>query len=168
MTRKAEKHTETLAKGLAGLLADTYVLRHSTQACHWNVVGPQFRSLHNLFEEQYEELDEAIDTIAERIRGLDYQTPGTLGGLQRLTRIHQPEDLRTSKTMLAHLIEANQQVIHRANEVRGMAEVAMDEATADLLIERLRVHEKAVWMLRSQAGHESIELKSVTATAKAS
>lgn len=167
MQKKHERQREGLARGLSGLLADTYTLYHSTQACHWNVDGPQFSSLHQMFEKQYTELAAAIDTIAERIRCLDYYTPGTLGDMARTSRIRQQAELRGSKAMLGHLIEAHMQVVHRANEVRGLAEDALDEATADLVVERLRVHEKTLWMLRSQAGRESTEPSLVGMIAKA-
>jgi starvation-inducible DNA-binding protein len=148
-------------------LADSYVLYNSTQACHWNVEGPQFHSLHGMFEEQYTELAEAIDVIAERIRAIGFYTPGTLEHLNKLSHIRQPEQLRDPAEMLLHLIEAHRQIIHRANAVRGHAEKVLDEATVDLLVERLRVHEKTLWMLSSQAGRGSEELTSVGNLARA-
>lgn len=168
MKKHEKKQRTALANGLTGLLADTYTLYHSTQACHWNVAGPRFHSLHAMFEEQYRELAEAIDTIAERVRVLGYFTPGTLQSLTRHARIHQPEKLRDPDGMLEHLIEANRQIVHRATEVRGHAEDALDEATVDLLIERQRIHEKVVWMLESQAGRASDELDSRPSMAAAS
>jgi starvation-inducible DNA-binding protein len=168
MPRTDEAKREDLGKGLGGLLADTYVLYHSTQACHWNVDGPQFSALHRMFEEQYTEMAGAIDVIAERLRAIGYYTPSTLAGLTRLARIQQPDDLRGAEAMLSHLIEAHSQVVHRCNEVRALAEHGLDEATTDLLIERLRVHEKTLWMLRSQAGRHSEELKLVGKMAQAS
>jgi starvation-inducible DNA-binding protein len=161
MTRSPDKQHEKLATGLTGLLADTYLLYHSTQACHWNVEGPQFHSLHEMFEQQYGELAEAVDRIAERVRALGFYTPGTLPQLVELSRIRQPAGLRATAEMLRHLVEAHRQVIHRANELRGVADEALDEATADLLVERMRAHEKALWMLRSQAGGGSAELAEV-------
>jgi starvation-inducible DNA-binding protein len=166
VTKRSEKQQEKLAIGLTGLLADSHMLYHSTQICHWNVDGPQFHSLHGMFEEQYRELAEAIDTIAERIRTLGFFTPGTTEKLTRLSRIRQRDELRGASDMLDHLIEGHQQVIHRINEIRGDAEDIVDEATVDLLVERLRVHEKTLWMLRSQAGRESAELKVVEKLAK--
>jgi starvation-inducible DNA-binding protein len=168
VNRTTDKRQKHLAAGLTGLLADSYVLYNSTQTCHWNVEGPQFHSLHAMFEEQYGELAEAIDVIAERVRSLGFYTPGTLDHLTKLSRIQQPGELRDSTEMLNHLIEAHQQVVHRASELRGEAEDALDEATVDLLTERLRVHEKTLWMLRSQAGRNSTELTSVGEMARAS
>jgi starvation-inducible DNA-binding protein len=168
MRPTTDKQQQHLANGLTGLLADTYVLHNSTQACHWNVEGPQFHSLHQLFEEQYTELADAIDVIAERVRAIGFYAPGTLGQLNKLSHIRQPDQLRDPSEMLLHLIEAHRQVIHRANGLRESAEEALDEATADLLIERLRVHEKALWMLCSQAGRGSAELTPVEEMAHAS
>ena len=169
MARNEEREQrDRLVEGLTGLLADTYAVYHSTQACHWNVEGPQFHSLHAMFEEQYTELAEAIDDIAERIRAVGFYAPGTMEHLNQLSHIRQPDLLRDPSEMLLHLIEAHRQVIHRANALRGHAEDALDEATADLLIERLRVHEKALWMLCSQAGRGSEELASIEKVARAS
>lgn len=168
MKRTTDKREKQLAAGLTGLLADSYVLHNSTQVCHWNVEGPQFHSLHAMFEQQYGELAEAIDVIAERVRSLGFYTPGTLTDLTKHSRIQQPGNLRDSKEMLRHLIEAHRQVVHRATELRGEAEDALDEATVDLLVERLRVHEKTLWILRSQAGRNSAELTSVEEMARAS
>jgi starvation-inducible DNA-binding protein len=112
-----------------------------------------------MFQQQYRELVEAIDLIAERVRSLGFYTPGTLSQLIKVSRIRQPDaELRDSRKMLQHLIEGHQQVVHRVTELRGDAEEALDEATVDLLVERLRVHEKTLWMLRSQAGRESSAL----------
>jgi starvation-inducible DNA-binding protein len=153
-----EAQRSRLAGGLTGLLADTYLLHHSTQACHWNVDGPWFGALHRIFEEQYEEMARAIDEIAKRVRSLGFYTPATLAELTRRSRIRQPADLRDPESMLDHLIEAHMQVVHRVNEVRGEAEALLDEATTDLLVERLRAHERTLWMLRSQAGRASTDL----------
>lgn len=167
MRQPTDKRQKELVVGLAGLLADSYVLYNTTQGCHWNVEGPQFHSLHHLFEKQYRELAEAIDVIAERIRALGFYAPGRLETLSRLSRIRQPEQLRDAQAMLEHLIEGHGQIVHRANQLRGLAEDALDEATADLLVERLRTHETALWMLQSQAGRESVELSAVRELAHA-
>ncbi len=159
MRPPVERKQAELAKGLTGLLADTYMTYNTTQACHWNVEGPQFRSLHQMFEEQYREMANAIDMIAERIRGLGFYAPETVSDLSRVSRIKQRAGMRDPETMLTHLIEAHRQIVHRAGELRGEAERAMDEVTADMLIERMRLHEKTLWMLRSQAGREFMELE---------
>ncbi len=151
----ATRHTEQqqrLAAGLAGLLADTYVVYNSTQCGHWNIEGPQFQPLHELFENQYGELAEAIDVIAERIRALGFYAPGTLPELLEMSRVQQRPGQRDADSILLHLIESHQQVAHRLRELQGLAEAEMDEATLDVLVERLRSHEKTVWMLKSQAG----------------
>jgi starvation-inducible DNA-binding protein len=156
-TRKlaSDEHGEALARGLTGLLADTYLLYNTTQLYHWNVEGQNFAELHEMFEKQYLELAEAIDTIAERIRVLGYYTPGTLEHLLRLSRLSQRANVHDPDTMLAHLVEGHRQVTHRVIELRGLAEKSMDEPTLDLLVERQRRHEKIEWLLRSQAGQAS-------------
>jgi starvation-inducible DNA-binding protein len=161
MTHSLDRKQEKLAHGLTGVLADTYLLYHSTQVCHWNVEGPHFHAFHDMFEQQYEELAEAVDQIAERVRALGFYTPVALSQLAEFSRIQQPVALRETAEMLRHLVESHRQVIHRLNEVRGVAEEAVDEATADLVIERLRVHEKTLWMLRSQSGIGSADLAQV-------
>lgn len=155
-----------LAQGLEGVLADSYVLYNALQVSHWNVVGPHFHSLHQLFEEQYTELAGAIDEIAERIRTLGFFTRGTLNELVSMSRIEQVGDLRSDTEMLEHLIGAQQQLVHRIREVQGLAEEAVDEASLDLMVERQAVHEKATWMLKSQAG-ESFETLAEMPKAKA-
>lgn len=156
-TRKlaSDEHGEALARGLTGLLADTYVLYNTTQFYHWNVEGRSFAELHEMFEKQYLELAEAVDTIAERIRVLGYYTPGTLEDLLHLSRLSQRANVHDPDTILAHLVEGHRQVTHRLIELRGLAEKSMDEASLDLLVERQRRHEKIEWLLRSQAGQAS-------------
>ncbi len=158
MTKRQDNAQEKIVDGLTGLLADTYVLYNSTQRCHWNVEGPEFHALHQMFEEQYRELADAIDMIAERVRSLGFYTRGSLADVREHTRIHPRATLRDARDMLGFLIEGHQQIAHRLRELQGVAEDAMDQGTLDLLIERLRVHEKTIWMLKSQAGHSSEEL----------
>lgn len=160
MAKKMERNPnrELLAKGLAGWLADCYLLYNRTQLYHWNVEGPQFHALHQQFEGQYRALGEAVDTIAERIRTLGYYTPGSLRELLQMSRLDQERVARDSQDMLLHLIEGHQQVVHRARELRPLAEDACDDATDDLLIERIREQEKMVWMLKSQAAEGSKEM----------
>ena len=149
------EHQEALARGLTGLLADTYVLYNTTQFYHWNVEGPHFSELHEMFEKQYLELAEAIDVLAERVRVLGFYAPGTLAELSKLSRLSQKANVRDPKTMLVHLIEGHRAVTHRLRELQELAEKSADEATMDLLVERQRRHEKLTWMLRSQAGETS-------------
>ena len=118
---------DSTATELSRLLADSNATYNKTLHYHWNVRGPHFYSLHKMFEEQYHELAEAIDVLAERIRCLGFYTPGTLAELTWLSRIRQPNDLRGSKAMLEHLILANTQVVHRCNELRGVAEEALEK-----------------------------------------
>lgn len=153
--RSTKNADSTLATGLTGLLADTYTLYNTTQFYHWNVEGPQFHSLHAMFEEQYDELADAVDLIAERIRVLGWYTPGTLDDFSNLSRIRQKANVRDADTMLEHLIEGHQQVAHRIRELLAETEKVLDQATEDMLIERLRIHEKTTWMLKSQAGRDS-------------
>lgn len=169
MSYKDSKHNdqttspEALAEGLSGLLADTYVLYNRTQLYHWNVEGPHFRALHGLFESQYQELAEAVDVIAERIRAVGFYTPGSLPELLRSTRLRETRVARDANEILIHLINGHQQVVHRARQLRQLADEACDDATEDLLIERIRKHEKAAWILKSQAGDKSQELASARA-----
>lgn len=157
-----------LARGLAGLLADSYFVYNATQAAHWNVEGDRFAALHEMFEQQYTELAEAIDEIAERIRAIGFYTPGTIDEFRQLTRINQAPGLRDAQDILSHLIEVHQQVTHRLRELQTVAESEVDEATADLLVERLRVHDKTIWMLKAQHGDRSGELADLPRAAAAS
>ena len=163
--KSSSNHRET-AETLAGLLADTYVLYNRTQLYHWNVEGPQFRALHTLFEEQYRDLALAVDMIAERIRTLGYYAPGSLQELADNTRLDQERVAHDAKDMVLHLVEGHQEVARRLEELRPVAEAAKDESTVDLAVERLRVHEKAAWMLNSQAGRSSEWLTGLSEAAK--
>jgi starvation-inducible DNA-binding protein len=161
--QKTSRHGDAeLARGLSGLLADSYLLYNTTQTCHWNVEGPQFKPLHELFEEQYTELAEAIDTIAERVRALGFYTPGTLQEMLGNARVSQETGPADADAMLERLIAAHHVVVHRIKELQQAADAKVDEATLDLLVERQRVHEKAIWFLRSQAGQGSTELGETT------
>jgi starvation-inducible DNA-binding protein len=149
----ADRHT--LGLGLERVLADSYTLFNATQVCHWNVAGPRFAALHELFEDQYTELAEAIDEIAERIRALGFYTRGTLRELLAATQIPDAPGLKTTDQMLGHLIDGHQRLVAGLAEVRGVAGELGDEATLDLLITRTRVHEKTIWMMKAQAGEAS-------------
>jgi starvation-inducible DNA-binding protein len=136
---------------LARLLADTYTLHLKTQGYHWNVVGPHFRSLHLMFEEQYEELSDAVDEIAERIRTLGPLAPGSYREMAVLASVSDEEGAPEAMEMVDRLIDANEVVIRTAGAVVRAAEAAGDPASLDLATRRIAVHEKALWMLRATA-----------------
>jgi starvation-inducible DNA-binding protein len=147
----AKKDREALADGLALLLADTYTLYLETHNFHWNVTGPMFRTLHLMFEEEYTELAGAVDIIAERIRSLGHHAPATFAAFQKRTsiKVREGEDIPAATEMIHLLVEGNETVVRTSRKVLDTAEKAGDQATADLVTQRLRVHEKAAWMLRS-------------------
>lgn len=157
---KNEDSRRKIGTELTGLLADTYVLMNRTQLYHWNIEGPQFKGLHDLFEKQYRELFEAVDDIAERIRTIGYYTSGTLADFLDASELPVDRVARDSRDILLHLIEGHQQVIRRSKSILRHAEASGDEGTVDLVAERLRVHEKPIWMLKSQASVTSEELAS--------
>jgi starvation-inducible DNA-binding protein len=157
---------DTLALGLERVLADTYTLYNATQVCHWNVTGPGFAPLHDLFEEQYTELARAIDVIAERIRALGVYTRGTLRELLAATRIPGAPGLRITEEMLGYLIDSHQRLVSGLIETRRIAEELRDEATLDLLVGRTRAHEKTIWMLKAQAGEGSEALHTTPVSAR--
>ena len=139
-----------IANGLSKVLADSYMLYLKTHNYHWNVTGEHFHSLHEQFEQQYTELAEAVDEIAERIRSLGYRSPGSFLEFQELTSIE--EDTHHSikaMEMVRRLAVDNEAVLRTAREVVPACEDAGDEATIDLLTQRLHVHSKTAWMLRS-------------------
>jgi starvation-inducible DNA-binding protein len=134
---------------LGSLLADTFTLALKTQGYHWNVRGPHFRSMHLLFEEQYEELRDAADEIAERIRALGTRAPGSYGEMARLTAVSDEEDAPEAAEMVRRLIGANEAAVRTAHAVVAAAEKAGDPASLDLATRRIAVHEKALWVLRA-------------------
>ena len=136
---------------VARLLADTYTLYLKTQGYHWNVVGPHFRSLHLMFEEQYEELSDAVDEIAERIRTLGALAPGSYREMAVLASVSDEEGAPGAMEMVNRLIDANEVVIRTAGAVVRAAEAAGDLASLDLATRRIAVHEKSLWMLRATA-----------------
>ncbi len=144
-----EKDRLTLAEGLSHLLADTYTLYLKTHYYHWNVTGPMFQTLHLMFETQYNELALAVDAIAERIRSLGSVAPGTYSAYAKLSKIEEDNDVPSAREMIARLVQAHETVLRTARSVFPIADQAVDEATADLLTQRLQVHEKTAWMLRS-------------------
>ncbi|WP_103664051.1 Dps family protein [Gracilimonas amylolytica] len=145
----SEEHREKIAAGLSRVLADSYLLYLKTHNYHWNVTGELFHQLHEQFEEQYTELAEAIDEIAERIRALGFRAPGTFKEFNEITSIEEDTDRPKALEMVRRLTAANEQVIRTAREALKPANEAEDEATIDLLTERLTIHSKTAWMLRS-------------------
>ncbi len=144
-----EKHLGQLVDGLSRLLADTYTLYLQTHNFHWNVTGPWFNTLHQMFELQYTELALAVDQIAERIRSLGAPAPGTYREFQALSSIRETQGRLAATDMVRTLLHSHETVIRTARSTFPAAETARDEATADLLTQRLQVHEKTAWMLRS-------------------
>lgn len=138
-----------LAAGLTGMLADAHILLVKTQGVHWNVVGPLFISLHQLTEEQYQDLFGAIDQIAERIRAIGYPAPKSVADMMTHTAIKEETGNPTAEEMVRALIGDHETVSRRLRDAVEVAEGLRDVATADLLTERLQVHEKAIWMLRA-------------------
>ncbi|MEX0721628.1 MAG: Dps family protein [Balneolaceae bacterium] len=145
----SEEHREKIAEGLSKVLADSYLLYLKTHNYHWNVTGELFHQLHEQFEEQYTELAEAVDVIAERIRAIGFRAPGTFREFIEITSIEEDTDHPKAKEMIKRLAQSNEQVIRTAREVLKSANAAEDEATLDLLTERLTIHSKTAWMLRS-------------------
>jgi starvation-inducible DNA-binding protein len=138
-----------IANGLSSLLADTYTLYLKTHNFHWNVTGPMFNTLHLMFEGQYTELATAVDLIAERIRALGVYAPGSYKAYGRLSSIEESEDVPTAEEMIRQLTADHEAVARTARAIFPVVEGAQDEPTADLLTQRLQVHEKTAWMLRS-------------------
>ncbi|MEY4642670.1 MAG: hypothetical protein RLZZ227_2664 [Pseudomonadota bacterium] len=140
---------EQIANGLKVLLADSYTLYLQTHNFHWNVTGPQFRELHLMFEEHYTELALAVDLVAERIRTLGVAAPGTYKAFASLSNIQEVEGIPYAGEMLTLLTKGHEQVVKTCRQVLKPAQEANDESTASLVSDRMRLHEKTAWMLRS-------------------
>jgi starvation-inducible DNA-binding protein len=140
---------KAIADGLSHLLADTYSLYLKTHNFHWNVTGPMFQTLHVMFETQYDELAIAVDLIAERIRALGHPAPGSYTEFQKLSAVKESVGAHTAKEMIAELVQGQETVVRTARSLYPAVEKASDEATADLLTQRIQLHEKTAWMLRS-------------------
>ncbi len=140
---------EEIAEGLSRLLADTYTLYLKTHNFHWNVKGPMFNTLHLMFEGQYNELALAVDLVAERIRALGFPAPATYSEYAKLTSITETEGVPKATDMIQILVEGQESVVRTARSIFPIASEAHDEPTADLLTQRMQVHEKTAWMLRS-------------------
>jgi len=140
---------QTIAGGLARLLADSYTLYLKTHNFHWNVTGPQFNTLHTMFEQQYTELAVAVDEIAERIRALGMPAPGSYQQFAELTAVEEAVGGESAEEMIRQLVTGQETIVRTAREAFPAADHANDEPTADLLTQRMQVHEKNAWMLRS-------------------
>lgn len=140
---------KAIADGLSRLLADSYTLYLKTHNFHWNVTGPMFQTLHLMFETQYNELALAVDLVAERIRALGHFAPGSYKEYAKITSIAEADGVPNAKEMIRQLVDAQEAVVRTARSVFPAAEKAADEATADLLTQRIQLHEKTAWMLRS-------------------
>lgn len=145
----SEKDREAIARGLSKVLADSYTLYLKTHNYHWNVTGPLFNTLHLMFETQYTELATAVDEIAERIRALGVPAPGSYKAFTALTEIEEETDVPSAEEMIRQLVIGQETVVRTARQVFEIADKANDEPTADLLTQRMQLHEKNAWMLRS-------------------
>jgi starvation-inducible DNA-binding protein len=145
----SKKDRAAIADGLGHLLADTYSLYLKTHNFHWNVTGPMFQTLHLMFETQYNELWLAVDVIAERIRSLGHPAPGTYAELAKLSSIKDKPGVPKARDMLKQLVEGQEAVVRTARAIYPAVQKAGDEATADLLTQRIMLHEKTAWMLRA-------------------
>lgn len=145
----SETDRQQIAEGLSRLLADTYTLYLKTHNFHWNVTGPMFQTLHLMFEAQYNELSLAVDAVAERIRTLGFPAPGTYKEYSQLTSIDEADGVPAAEEMIKELVAGQEAVVRTARSVFPLADAANDEPTADLLTQRMQIHEKTAWMLRS-------------------
>jgi starvation-inducible DNA-binding protein len=144
-----EEQRAAIAAGLSRVLADSYTLYLKTHNYHWNVTGPLFNTLHTMFEQQYTELALAVDEIAERIRALGHPAPGSYQAFAELTSIKEETGQPSAEEMIRQLVVGQEAVVRTAREVFPLADQANDEPTADLLTQRMQLHEKNAWMLRS-------------------
>ncbi|PWC54516.1 Dps family protein [Azospirillum sp. TSO22-1] len=145
----AEADRKAIAEGLSRVLADTFALYLKTHSFHWNVTGPMFNTLHVMFMEQYTELWTALDELAERIRALGYPAPGSFTQFAKLASIAEETTVPRATDMIRQLVEGHEAVARTARAAFPTAEQANDQPTADLLTQRLQIHEKTAWMLRS-------------------
>ena len=144
-----EKDRQDIALGLSRLLADTYTLYLKTHNFHWNVTGPMFQTLHLMFEQHYNELWTATDLIAERIRSLGVFSPGTYSEFAALSSIQEEKAPVEATQMIRLLVSGHEAVIRTARALFPAVEKASDQVTMDLLTQRMQIHEKTAWMLRS-------------------
>lgn len=144
-----QEQRQEIAQGLSRVLADSYTLYLKTHNFHWNVTGPMFQTLHLMFETQYTELATAVDDIAERIRSLGEPAPGTYAQFASLSSINQEDGVPEATAMVRSLVTAHETCARTSREVFSLAEKANDQPSCDLLTQRMQVHEKTAWMLRS-------------------
>jgi starvation-inducible DNA-binding protein len=145
----APKQREQIAGNLSKVLADTYTLYLKTHNFHWNVTGPMFQTLHLMFEQHYMELATAVDALAERIRALGFPAPGTYKQFGNLSAIKEDDGVPKAEDMIRRLVEAHETVARTARATFAVAEEVNDQPTCDLMTQRLQIHEKTAWMLRS-------------------
>lgn len=145
----SESDRKKIVAGLSALLADSYTLYLMTHNFHWNVTGPQFNSLHNMFMTQYTEQWTALDLIAERIRSLGFPAPGTYKEFVKLASIKEVEGVPKATEMIKHLVAAQEATARTARKLFPVVNEANDQPTADVLTQRIDIHEKTAWMLRS-------------------
>jgi starvation-inducible DNA-binding protein len=143
---------QQIGEGLSRLLADTYTVYLKTHNFHWNVTGPMFNTLHLMFETQYNELALAVDLIAERIRALGLPAPGSYAQFAKLTCIQEETGVPAAEEMIRQLVKDQETVVRTARSIFPVVEKANDQPTADLLTQRMQIHEKTAWMLRSLLG----------------
>ena len=145
----AEKDRKDIAEGLSRVLADSYTLYLKTHNFHWNVTGPMFNTLHLMFEGQYQELALAVDLLPERIRALGLPAPATFSEFERLSSIKEEPGVPGAQDMIKKLVQGHESVVRTARGMWAAADKAQDQPTLDLLTQRIQVHEKTAWMLRS-------------------
>ena len=153
----ADTDVQRVANGLSNVLADTFILYLKTHNFHWNVTGPMFVTLHQMFEEQYNELWLAVDAIAERIRSLGFSAPGSYGEFTKLTYLNDATAATNASEMIVELLRDHETAARTARSALTVARTAVDAPTEDLLTQRLAAHEKAAWMLRSLLAEETNE-----------
>ena len=149
-----QRDRQAISDGLGRLLADSYTLYLKTHNYHWNVTGPLFSTLHTMFEEQYTELATAVDEIAERIRALGFPAPGSYRRFSELTSIQEENGVPDAREMIRQLVIGQETVVRTARAIFPAVEAVNDEPTADLLTQRMQIHEKNAWMLRSMLEQE--------------
>jgi starvation-inducible DNA-binding protein len=149
----SEADRKNIAGNLSRLLADSYTLYLKTHNFHWNVTGPMFSTLHTMFETQYTELATAVDEIAERIRALGVVAPGSYREFAALTTIEEATGGESAEDMIRGLVDGQEAIVRTARSAFPAADSAGDEPTADLLTQRMQIHEKNAWMLRSMLGN---------------
>jgi len=148
-TGLTEKSRKTISEGLSKILADTYTLELKTHNFHWNVTGPNFPQYHKMFDDQYSELNDAIDELAERIRSLGFYAPGSYSQFAKLTSIKEAKEIPSAQEMIKTLLEDHEEMARNIYDLISLAASNNDHDTADLLTQRLHEHEKTAWMLRS-------------------